>query len=121
MKKEIPISYLHKLTDECKVYAATECEHISYSINSLGELEIRAVIGYSIEETFEIPLEVIEDVEKGERNDTSEIVILRANGKESLWDIGKKYCVSCDEITAINGIETDSEIVCGQRLIVPCI
>ncbi len=121
MKKEIPLSYLHKLTDECKVYASAECEHISYSINSVGELEIRAVIGYSIEETYEIPFEVIEEVEKGEKNDTSEIIILRASGKESLWDIGKKYCVSCDEITAVNDMESDSDIRCGQRLIIPCI
>lgn len=121
VKKEIPVSYMHKLTEECKVYAMAECEHISYSINSVGELEIRAVIGYRIEETCEIPFEIIEDVEKGEKTEGSEIIILRANGSESLWDIGKKYCVSCDEIASVNGIEADSDIVCGQRLIIPCI
>lgn len=121
MKHKIPLTYMHKKAGDCELYANVECEHISYSINMNGELELRAVIGYSVEETSEVKLEIVCDVEKGVKGGNSEFVIMYATGEEDLWDIGKKYRVSCDEIAQINHVEPNQKPIKGQRLLIPCL
>ena len=42
-----------------------------------------------------------------------------ASGGETLWDIAKKYRVSCDEVAELNSIEPGAAIEAHRRLIIP--
>lgn len=118
-KAEIPIEYTIKAETKSRIYVETECEHISCSLTADGAMELRAAVAFSVEENESIEIEMICDVQRGEKTGSPELIILFADGREELWDIAKKYRVGCEEIAELNGIEPDCVPAAHTRLIIP--
>ena len=119
-KTEIPIIHSVKSERDVPVSVTAECEHMSYSLNSAGDVEIRAAVAFRTEECEECKLNMICNVEKEEMKGGSELVIFFSKGGEDIWDIAKRFRVSCEEIAELNGIEPDGRIEPNRRLIIPC-
>ena len=119
-KTDLPIEHNIQSMGGGEIAVSAECEHVSYSLNSAGDVELRAAVSFLAEERSEKKLEMLSDVRKGEAENCSQIIIFFAKGGEDLWDIGKRFCVSCDEIAELNKIEPDSKLEANTRLIIPC-
>lgn len=119
-KTDIPVTHSVNTTGDVPVCVTAECEHISYSLSSAGDVEIRAAIGFSAEERKNENIDMICNIAKGEATKGSELVIFFSKGGEELWDIAKRFRVSCEEIAELNGLEPDSRIEENRRLIIPC-
>ena len=76
-------------------------------------------MAFSVEERDFADVEMVASAEKGEKTGGSELIILFTSGGETLWDISKKYRVSCDEVAELNSIEPGAAIEAHRRLIIP--
>ncbi len=119
-KTDIPVSHSIKAAAGEAICISSECEHISYSLNSAGDVELRAALSFTAEERETRTLDMIADIQRGEATKGSEIVIFFARGGEELWDIAKRFRVSCEEIAELNKLEPDCTIEANRRLIIPC-
>ena len=119
-KTDIPITHSIKATAGDKICISAECEHISYSLNSAGDVELRATISFNAEERETRTIDMMADIARGEETKGSEIIIFFAKGGEELWDIAKRFRVSCEEIAELNKLEPDCVIEENKRLIIPC-
>jgi hypothetical protein len=118
-KSELPIEHFEKeIKGAC--FADVECEHISYSLNGAGEVEIRAALEISFEAREEKELDTVCEISKGEASKSAELVIFFAKDGETLWDIGKRFRVSQEEIVELNRLDSDNGILASKRLIIPC-
>lgn len=118
-KAELPVSCSVAAEAKARVYADAECEHISCTLTGNGDIELRAAVAFSVEERDFADVEMVASAEKGEKTGGSELIILFTSGGETLWDISKKYRVSCDEVAELNSIEPGAAIEAHRRLIIP--
>lgn len=119
-KTELPVTHIINDAAGDKLCVSAECSHISYSLNSAGDVELRAVLSFGAEEREIDTLDMIADIQRGEEGKNSEIVIFFAKGGEELWTIAKRFRVSCDEIAELNNLEPDCIVEQNRRLIIPC-
>lgn len=118
-KAEIPVTHIIN-ADGDNLCITAECEHISYSLNSAGEVELRTGVAFSAERREVTPIKMISEVSRGEDTKGAELVIFFSKGGEELWDIAKRFRVSCEEVAEMNGLEPDGVIEPNKRLIIPC-
>ena len=119
-KTDIPVIYSHKTKSDAPVCVMAECEHISYSLSGNGDIELRLMMEYNIEERSEQKLEIITDVKKGVKSGSAGVVIIRTDKEEDLWEIGKKYRADCCEIAQLNDIDINEPVKENVKLLIPC-
>lgn len=110
LKKDIPFSYMIECKNdvsglECQI--KTMIKHSSYNLNSNGEIEVRCHLSIECMLIKEIIVENITDIILNPCNDRQGIVIYFADKDEKIWDIAKRYNVSCDSLGKFNDIDGD--------------
>lgn len=109
-KKEIPFSYMVECEKNaegllCEIKAGVK--HISYNLNSGGEVEIRCMLGIEcvlIEEKY---IDNICDIEVEDKMCDDGIVVYFAEKGERVWDISKKYMIPRKKLLVYNEFEED--------------
>ncbi len=123
IKKEIPFSYM---IDDCpdsetltpKVKA--EIKHVGYSLNAAGEIELRIVLSLGANIIKQRSIDIISDVCDSDVNTEfcNGIVIYFVQQNDTLWNIGKKYCVPTQAIVDFNSLKEET-LKEGTRLLIP--
>ncbi len=121
VRKEEPFEYYHSNEDikegmEC--VTKTEISHINYSLSKNNEVEIKYCVKEKIRVCEKRKESLIVEVEYEEKTDCDDIIICFANKNDTLFDIGKRYCVSQEAVREINSLENE-EILSGQKLLIP--
>jgi len=124
IKEEIPFNYTidceNNISDNNKVVLGIECEHISYTISSKDTVEIRCGLFISGKIMDIYDKNIITDIKLTPYNKTdSGIMIYFIKQGDSLWEIGKNYKVSIDDILLANGIDENYIPKCGEKIIIP--
>lgn len=103
--------------------------HIHWSLEQLAvamldgeELDIKASLQYQILVFSTQDKELITDIKVDELdmnklNELPGMVIYIARDGDTLWDIGKKYYVSIDQLKQVNELVSE-EIACGDKILV---
>lgn len=120
-KKDIPFSYMIECKNdtedvECEIKAVIK--HISYSLTSGGELEIRCLLSLDCMLIKEMTLSNIANIYADDINARKGIIIYFANEGESVWDIAKRYAIPCESLAVYNEIEGD-RVEKKRRLFIP--
>ena len=121
-KKDIPLSFnfsCDTAREGMKVNYNCCIDHISYNMNSMGEIELRCIIDFDICLGEKKKIRVISDVNVCDKTDKNDIIIYFAKDGDTLWSVAKKYAVKVDDICKINSLESDS-VLTGQKLLIPC-
>lgn len=122
MKKDIPFSYMMECdvpTDGREAQLKADIRHTSYNLNSAGELELRCILSLSSNVIQRRKIKVIKSVEGSEEGKLKNgIVIYFVQSGDTLWDIAKRYSVTCGSIKEFNKMEKN-ELSTGDRLFIP--
>ncbi|MCH5211651.1 MAG: DUF3794 domain-containing protein [Oscillospiraceae bacterium] len=121
IKKDIPFSYMIECENaggEGDIELKAEVKHVSYNLNSSGELELRCLLAIDGKLTEKVEFQNITDIESADREAKHGIVICFAREGDSLWDIAKRYAIPQDKIVKYNSIE-ENKITKGTKLFIP--
>lgn len=93
-------------------------EHISYTMNGPGGIDIRIILGLSLRSFVTDEISFVSDID--ELNEASSekrpgIVICFAQKGDTLWNIAKRYHITVDELKSYNNLTGDIPIV-GQQI-----
>lgn len=120
-KKEIPFSYMLECENalpnsEAEIKAVIR--HISYNLNSGGNLELRCVLSIDGKLTMTDELDNIVEISAEEKKTSRGIVIYFTHDGDSLWNVARKYAVPPERICECNSIE-NGQIKPGITLFIP--
>ena len=120
-KKDIPFSYMIECENDtdglmCEIKAGVK--HVSYNLNSGGEVEVRCVLCIDCMLIKDEKINNISKVSVNEREDNRGIVIYFAREGERVWDIAKRYSVPVNSLNAHNEMDTD-KIDKDRKLFIP--
>lgn len=123
-KKEIPFSYIldaPKATSDTECIVSAEAEHTSYNINMAGEVEIRTTLFINARVIKEENIDIITDAELCDidAKRKSGMVIYFVQPDDTLWNIAKRYCISCEDILKLNENLDKGNLKAGSRIIIP--
>lgn len=125
LKKEIPFAVTAETPGSsenmiCEI--RSELSRISYSINSAGEAELRAVLSLDIKIYSPSKISFIDDTEIEDLPADSKkgIVLYFVQPNDTLWSISKEYSVAKDEICELNKLESDN-LSPGVKLVIPAV
>ena len=121
IKKDIPFSYMldcENINGNENIALKADVTHMSYNLNSSGELELRCVLVINGKLTENEEIANITDIVTYQRDERRGIVICFVAGNESLWDVAKRYSVPQHKIAKYNKLETDM-IESGTKLFIP--
>ncbi|MDD6214429.1 MAG: DUF3794 domain-containing protein [Firmicutes bacterium] len=123
INEEIPFSYMidsDGAEHSMEVLLNIECEHISYTINSAGNVEIRCGLRICGKVMRKYQLKAIIDVQAKETERCNKgIIIYFVKENDSLWEVAKRYHVKEDQIAECNSLEDGSALIKGEKLIIP--
>ncbi len=125
LKKDVPFSCAIDCPGAKRGMDASvrvEVEHISYSINGAGEVELRCIIAIDARAVKKNTVSLITAAEECEidKEDKKGIVIYFVQPGDSLWGIAKRYRVSQEGISALNGLE-EEELKPGRQIMIPAV
>ena len=120
-KKDIPFSYMIECQSDtdglmCEIKAGIN--HVSYNLNSGGEVEIRCLVCIDCMLIKEEKINNICDISVNDSESRNGIVIYFANKGERVWDIAKRYAVPTQSLNAHNEMESDT-IENAMKLFIP--
>lgn len=121
IKKDIKFSYMidcEIVSSPVQIDARAVVKHISYNLNSGGDLELRCILAIDAKLIRKIELSNITDIKTEEKEKRSGIIIYFTKSGESVWDVAKKYRVTRDEIRRFNSVE-DDRLSAGTKLFIP--
>jgi len=98
-------------------------DRTGFNMLSGNEVELRFLLSVDTLVQENVRAEYISDIEfspldKDEMDSVPSMVVLCVQKSDSLWSIAKKYNASLEELAAINDMESGTELVDGQRLLV---
>lgn len=106
--------------EDSSCYGRISVEQMTVNVQN-GRMDIRVILGYQLHVSRGIKEPVLAGMGKiMEKEDINELPVMTVyfvNDKETLWDIGKKYRVSLNEIKQINQLNGE-EVTPGQRVMV---
>lgn len=121
------IPFMKKLEDIPYVEASgcsacVHCNDLQISFDMGGNMEVNAGIVYNLLVFEQISGKNIVNVEVNERDadkgdNLPSMAVCFANGRETLWELGKKYCVPIKQIKEMNQLSGD-EIREGERILI---
>ncbi len=111
-----------RIKDNMQLHLKPELNHISFSILSPTELELRMAISVkgSAHEIAILPiLSAIKDWQESVQDDEehASIILYIVQKGDTLWKIAKRYGVSLDTLIAANDIKNPDLIQPGQKII----
>ncbi len=120
-RKEISFSYMLDCNNDttglrCEI--KPEVRHVSYNLNSKGEVEIRCVLSVESVLIKEDKISNIEGINTHMKDMDDGIVICFAEAGEDVWDIAKRYGVPKEKLIYHNNIE-DTRLSEKTRLFIP--
>ncbi len=120
-KKEMPFSYMVECEKDtegllCEIKAGVK--HISYNLNSKGEIELRCMLGIECVLIEETQFENICSIDVEDRKSDDGIIICFVEKGEKVWDIAKKYMVPKEKLLLHNELE-DEILSEGRKLFIP--
>ena len=121
IKKDIPFSYVlecENIKGNEDIELKANVTHISYNLNSAGELELRCVLRINGKLTENVAINNITDITTCATDARRGIVICFVSGNESLWDVAKRYSVPQYKIAKYNMLDSDT-IEAGTKLFIP--
>ncbi len=123
ISEEIPFSYMIDCEDKSRdldVLLSIDCEHLSYTISSASSVEVRCGIAIKGKVVKKSSVRVIKNIEECEQlKQESGMIIYFVKDGDKIWDIAKHYHVKCESILSCNGLDEYSELVKGEKLIIP--
>lgn len=93
-------------------------EHVSYTLNGGGSIDLRAVLGLSLrsfKNELITPITNINIIEETDNKPKPYITIYFAQKGDSLWSIAKRYKTTVDALKECNGL-TDDKLRIGQQI-----
>lgn len=120
-KKEIPFSYMIDCENDTEdmICETKSCiRHISYNLNSKGEVELRCVITIDCVLLKKSEFCNITNVSVTDKEYVEGIIVCFAEKGERVWDIAKRYTVPKETLIANNNIE-DEILSENMRLFIP--
>lgn len=123
--EQLPFKYLLDipgLSEEDSVNVHGELEQLQVVMLDSEEMDVKAVISFSTLALKEYSLPVIESlqvkpIEPERMRALPGMVIYVVKPEDNLWNIGKKYYVTVDDIKKQNALETEA-LVPGQKLLI---
>ena len=121
------IPFMKKLEDikpvkAAKCSACVHCNDMQISFDMGGNMEVSANIAYNLLVFEQITAKNIVNVEVKERvadkcNNLPSMAVCFVTGRETLWELGKKYCVPIKQIKEMNQLSSD-EIRDGEKILI---
>ncbi len=123
INEELPFAYMldcDNISGGDEVLLSAECEHTGYAISSSNAVEVRCGLEISGRVVRKSDSLVITDVQTypPEKTDSGIVIYFVQKGEE-IWDIAKRYRVSCKSILSSNGLDEGSKPTAGEKLIIP--
>lgn len=123
-KKELPFSYMLDApgaSADMECIANAETEHTSYNINMSNEVEVRAALAINARIIRPREVSLITDAQISDMGDDRKhgMVIYFVQQDDRMWDIAKRYRVSCEDIAKINEKLDMDNLKSGSRVIIP--
>lgn len=122
LKERVPfaVSIPTKAPDTAKISCRVGLANASYAMENAEQVEVRLNLDICLRLCGQSRIKNIKDAKVLE-TDTgrASVVIAFANGKESLWDLGKKYGTAAETIRAYNGADLAAVPAEGTRLLIP--
>ncbi len=120
-KKEIPFSYIIECENDteqlmCEIKAGVK--HVSYNLNSNGEIELRCMLGIECVITKENQVNNICSIDIEDKNSDDSIIVCFVEKGEKAWDIAKKYTVPKEKLLLYNNLDDDI-IPEGKKIFIP--
>ena len=109
-----------KAPEDASISCMARLENASYTLPGTDSVDVRLHLNICLRLTESKTIENITQIEEaeGEENRPS-LVIAFANGKDSLWEIGKRYSAAAEKIGEVNGLEPTAIPAEGTRLLIP--
>lgn len=129
LKGQIPYEYTLEIpgmdvemTVEGRNSVKASLEQLQVTMLDGEEMEVKAVIAFRTTMFRTISMETIEqikvsDLDSEKQSTLPGMVIYRVQMGDNLWNIGRKYYVSVDNLREVNGLTTD-ELTPGQKLLI---
>ena len=121
LKKDIKFSYMLECDadgEDLETEAKAEVRHVSYSLNAGGSLELRCLLEIDARITKMSHISNIVSVDVSDRTEKRGIIIYFVKNGDKLWDVAKRYGVTCESVMSINDME-DEKLRGGERLFIP--
>ncbi len=127
VKKEFPFTHteeLEKSAPDADVKFKIDVEHLNYSFNSSGQIELRIVLCIQTRVVLVTKLDAVCDLElntekKVDKTALASITVYFVQSGDTLWDIAKRYHTTASEICAVNSLEEDAVLKPSQHLLIP--
>ena len=111
----------NNLDENMKIKLDASIEHITFSMISKNELEVKIVVYFDTMGVEKKSKEFIVDITEEENTnyiDYSSMIIYVVKSGDTLWDIAKRYNTTIFEIANINNIDNPNSIYHGQKFII---
>lgn len=109
-----------KAPEDASIACMARLENASFTLSDTESVDIRLNLDIRLRLTECKTIENITAIEETEADSTRpSLVIAFANGKDSLWDIGKRYSAAAEKIGEVNGLASDAVPAEGTRLLIP--
>lgn len=121
-RKDIPLNFnfnCDTVREGMKVNYSCDVDHVSYNMNSMGEIELRCILDFDIDVVEKKKINVISDVSVSDKTDKNDITICFAKEGDTLWSIAKKYAVKAEDICQLNSLDENS-VLKGHKILIPC-
>ncbi len=120
-KKDIPFSYMVECEKNaegllCEIKAGVK--HISYNLNSNGEIELRCMLGIECILIEESHIDNICSIDIEDSKSDDGIIVCFAEKGEKVWDIAKKYMIPKKKLLIHNDLE-DDVLTESRKLFIP--
>ena len=122
---QIPYQYTLEVPDIApedlgKVHA--EVEQLQVTMLDGEEMDVKAVLSFSTVVFKSIPVELISqvavsDLDSAMLGSLPGMVVYMVKEGDNLWNIGKRYYVSVEELKELNSLDSD-EVTPGQKLLI---
>lgn len=123
LTEEVPFSHMIECanaTQETEVLLKIECEHISCILNSSNSIEVRCGICTEGKVIKKNEIRVIKEITLLENKEKEKAMVVYFSKKgDTVWNIGKRYGVKCQDIKDCNHLEDGEELVSGQKIVIP--
>jgi len=103
--------------------AKIEVNHVSYTISMGREIELRYILDISAKVMCSVPVLYTKEVEATELLDeetanSCSVKIYFTKAGDKLWDIAKHYRTTAEKLAISNGVDADSELSAGKKIII---
>ncbi len=122
-KQEIPFIVTADLASnvEGEATANAEVNHISYNLNSAGEIEVRIIVGCDIAIAKVEQIEIVSNIEElpAAEKKRASVIMYFVQRDDDLWEIAKRYKTSISGIVNANSIKENESLDPGKLLLIP--